>query len=111
MNCEDLVVKVASPLDFFENWACPFNIWLGEECPNGHRVALFIAACGLVVNTRYWDNHPREIPYVGYDHHSETYFFIFKIDNNGTTFLVMDKKCKITHVGDEEINYEEELKK
>jgi hypothetical protein len=49
-----------------------------------------IAAIHAVHFSGYFDGKLREPPRIGYDVMRDNYYFIFKIDNNGTTFVVSD---------------------
>jgi len=89
------IVYAISPLDFFYDATVTVQEWVAytEDPPSlgltrQQRWADFLAAVVAVSQHEYWEWELRDEPRVAYDAISDRYYFIFKIDNNGTTFVV-----------------------
>jgi len=82
---ETIYVVRREPLDFFGPGTIPVGEWISRD---GESAAEAIRACAAVTQHPSWEAELREPPRVGYCFHDQTPIFVFKIDNNGTTFLV-----------------------
>ena len=79
-------------LDFFEESTVPVSEWLKRPGASGRnlqekRDELFDALF-TVSQHPCWDWHMRLEPHVAYYPRQDTWYFIFKLNNNGSTFLV-----------------------
>jgi hypothetical protein len=94
-------VLMMAPLDWFYDSCIKVVDWLtsddyyssgdGVTRPDDRTAPwdLFLKACWAIMQTRPLDTL-RNPPYVAYDAASDSAYFIFKEDNNGTTYLVGD---------------------
>jgi hypothetical protein len=95
-----LSVQAVEPRDAYEPSTVPVQAWIDhvEELPFGLKRldawAQFIRAAAEVAKHPSWEWSLRTEPRVGYDAASDSHYFIFKIDNNGTTFLVSENPIK-----------------
>jgi len=103
-----MIIQCVPPLDNYNNVTVPLSSWLkwGDNPGNEHfvhecNVSEFIRkmnmlreAWSLVVNHPNWENELRCEPCVGYDPTGDCEFFIFKMENNGTTLVVSDTGFK-----------------
>jgi len=92
---DGLYVRETGPKDFFDSYTVPVGMWLknvrevegyysgGEE--------LFNRAVAALAKHTWWDWELRLPPQVGWDFVSDDVYFIFKSDNNGTTFFVSQR--------------------
>lgn len=85
-------VRATSPKDWFDDLTMTVREWLEKEAnPVGpsreDKESEFLEAKAEVEKHDSWDNEERHEPHVGYDPIEDTFYFIFKLDNNGTTFL------------------------
>jgi hypothetical protein len=78
--------------DFFEDCTLPVLDWLANKEGQDAKKAWsdFMAATKAVTSHEWWEWELRHEPYVGYDVKQDSHYFIFKIDNNGTTFVVSE---------------------
>jgi hypothetical protein len=84
-----ITVKVVGPLDFFENHTLLLEEWLARNSEERVRcIEDFMRAVIAVSHHEWWDGMMRCEPRVAYNPDGEHPYFIFKLDNNGTTFLV-----------------------
>ena len=94
---EMYVLECVQPLDWFDVSTKRVDDWLNElpkfqlEQVEGWK--LFLMAVAAVQQHLYWDGELRRVPRVGYNPQNDQrgpsgIYFIFKLDNNGTTFLV-----------------------
>lgn len=73
------------PLDFFYDSTVPVTNWL-ESDPERH--GEYVRACAAYAQNRHAEEPLRCVPHVAYNVFNDSYFFIFKQDNNGTCILV-----------------------
>lgn len=82
------------PLDSYEDYTVsipdfvrvdPARQW-GET--STQKWAAFMGASAALLAHPDYDGFLREPPRVAYDRQTDDYYFIFKLDNNGTTFIV-----------------------
>lgn len=78
-------VRAISPRDFFHEGTIDVFKWIGNST---ERCEEFMLAVAAVSRHELWEADIRQIPRVAYDVSSDSTYFIFKIDNNGSTFLV-----------------------
>lgn len=84
-NDSGLHVLVTGPLDFFVEWTVDIDDWATSPV----QVSEVVRACFAVAKCKDWDGVQRGYSgRVAYDAASDSHYFIFKLDNNGTTFLV-----------------------
>lgn len=83
-------VALSSALDFFDDCTVPVLQWLtsGPSELRLERQEEYIKACAAYAANPYADFSLRMQPHVAYDVFNDTYYFIFKQDNNGTCLLV-----------------------
>ncbi len=75
-------------LDFFEASTVPVFQWMEElNCPDDG-LWDFLKAVAVVTKEPLWEWNLRVPPRVGYDPVSDGPVFIFKLANNGSTFVV-----------------------
>jgi len=96
MQLRNWSVQECFPLDFFDESTLTIEQWLAnsEESQAQGRVAKWatlIHACSLVEKYIAEDGLRQE-PRVGYNPGTDASFFIFKVSNNGTTYLVAPQK-------------------
>lgn len=90
-EAEGLKVVAISPLDFFDDYTLAITDWMGRDSYDAtiaDKVERYTEAFAAVSRHPYWDGRLRCLPRVGYNPAEDEGYFIFKIDNNGTTFLV-----------------------
>jgi len=89
---DSMIVVRIPPLDFFGDVTIPVLEWLGRVSPNGRtpnsKLEDFILACAAVGPHLEHEALRGEGPAVAYNALTDSDYFIFKVDNNGTTFLV-----------------------
>ena len=74
------------PLDFFEDCSIPIAQWIKDD---KERQQMFMLACYLVFPfVSDDDGGLRHGAYVAYDIGHDESVFIFKVDNNGSTYVV-----------------------
>lgn len=89
-STEGLYILEMGPLDCFTSFTLSAAEWVGrhEEGPEA-AAALLIDACFTVAKHPLWDGVQRSYsPRVAFNAQTDSLYFIFKLDNNGTTFLV-----------------------
>jgi hypothetical protein len=76
--------------DFFTENTLPVLEWIGarEGTEALKAWSEFMGAVKAVMTHDWFEWELREEPHVGYDIKHDENYFIFKIDNNGTTFVV-----------------------
>jgi len=92
-----LFVHCFGILDFFEESTLTIDQYLhtsqlGIDPVN--KWELIISSIIAVSKHGFWENDLRVDPRVAYDIISDSAIFIFKIDNNGTTFIVSNRLMK-----------------
>ncbi|MBI2471491.1 MAG: hypothetical protein HYV59_09655 [Planctomycetes bacterium] len=86
------------PRDFFEEATLYVSDWIDKEITIPPHVAKtdkwseFLSAVSTVTRHRLWEWDFTTEPCVGYDVNSDSYYFIFKMLNNGSTFVVSKDK-------------------
>lgn len=90
-------VQAVEPKDCFDSCTLTVEQWLAGLGPEGSGARCegwrdLMMAVEAVVSHSLWEWQLRCTPRVAYDVEYDRPFFIFKIDNNGTTFLVADFK-------------------
>ncbi len=77
-------------LDFFGGCTVPVSEWVHTaEVFLPHQAwSEFLKAADAVSHHGYWDGQLREEPCVGYNPNTDHHYFIFKLDNNGTSYVV-----------------------
>ena len=92
------LVRAASPKDYFPDLTLGVKEWLEigrrDQQPSRQperEQSDFLDAQAAVEQHPYWEPEERHEPHVGYDPIDDSYYFIFKIDNNGTTFFVSQR--------------------
>lgn len=100
---DDLKVLAIDPLDCFEDFTVPIGDWLSRDtfdCDAYDKIAAYTRAFAAVSRHPLWDGRIRCLPRVAYNAIDDCGYFIFKIDNNGTTFLVGETLPEIDgHLG------------
>ena len=94
MQHQNWSVQECFPLDFFDTCTLTVEQWLANtDEPNGRTAkwATLIHACSLVEKYIAVDGLRQE-PRIGYDPGNDGTYFIFKVSNNGTTYLVAPQK-------------------
>ena len=92
------VVQAVAPKDYYDGCTLRVDEWLAKCGHDGVPLtpteawAEFMQAVAVVTQHRLWEWQLRQEPRVAYDAVSDRHYFIFKIDNNGTTFLVAGRK-------------------
>ncbi len=80
------------PLDYFQEATVEVLDWLsqsrGDFAGLSRRCRAYWGACEAVEKHELWDGELRHMPHVGYDRNRDSEYFIFKLSNNGTTFIV-----------------------
>ena len=101
----EMKVIVLPPLDHLEENTLTLAEWLRKitHAPHGDPsceiggMDLFLRAVHAVTQYEYWEFNLRCMPRVAYNPERDEPFFIFKIVNNGTTFLVGDNLPDFEH--------------
>ena len=85
-------VTYRPPLDFFEDATLTLAEWLDKSDPQQRiqKMATFMKSVVAVSRHPVWEWDLRCEPRVAYNPALDDTYFIFKIDNNGSTFLVGD---------------------
>ena len=82
-------VYCCNPLDWFQPFTKTVNecgfLDLPSEFSEDYRCACLAVACH-----QFWDGERRHEDYVMYGPEVDGYYFAFKLNNNGTTFLVTE---------------------
>jgi hypothetical protein len=84
------ICHVKAPLDYYESSTLSVDQWIKQQREQSATDAWsdFLQAVAVVTKEPFWEWGLRLPPRVAYDPVSDGHYFIFKIDNNGTTFVV-----------------------
>lgn len=75
--------------DFYEGSTLTVEEWLKRtDEPELKKWEKFMSACDELFKHKDWDYKLRTPPRIGYDYEKDCEYFIFKLDNNGLTFVV-----------------------
>jgi hypothetical protein len=89
-------VQFMDPKDFFYSSTLTVDEWIKKEMPisgrTEHELRLEWAEASNILGAdpRFGLGGVRGEPRVAYDIHSDSYYFIFKMDDNGNVFVVSD---------------------
>ncbi len=77
-------------LDWFGGCTVPVSKWVNraEIVSVPEAWSQFLSAAEAVSQHEYWDGDLRQEPHVGYNPGKDHHYFIFKLDNNGTSYVV-----------------------
>ena len=81
-------VMMCPPLDFFVDCTVAVTDWFSTAEDPIWAWNFFLEACKVLTKCDFFDCKLRNEPRVAYDATIDSAYFIFKINNNGTTFLV-----------------------
>jgi hypothetical protein len=84
------ICHATGPLDSFQYSTLSVFEWI-ERGPIPAQWSEFLEAVAEVTSHPLWEWQLRHPPCVGYDPVSDSPYFIFKIDNNGLTFVVSQR--------------------
>ena len=86
-----MILHLTTPRDWFDDCTVTVAEWLGraplDETNPYYRWSQWIRACAMVSKIGRLRTEPR----VGYDPVSDQHYFVFKEDNNGTTWFVAEQ--------------------
>ena len=93
-------IYVDGAKDHFEELTLSVQDWLSIDVDTfclskSDKEEIFAQASTAVTLHPYWEDDLRCEPYIGYDFINDYHYFIFKLDNNGTTFMVSPDEVKI----------------
>ncbi len=71
--------------------------WIARHEGQGRAWSEFLSAAAAVAEHRDWDGMLRDEPRVVYDALDDQHFFMFKLDNNGTTLFAAHKIIDTEH--------------
>jgi hypothetical protein len=88
-------VEAVPPLDFYMPYTLSLEEWLKRKDDSRHlrridKMRFFVAACVAASKHPWWDGVLRDEPRIALDLANDDLVVIFKLDNNGNTFLVRD---------------------
>jgi hypothetical protein len=87
-------VQAISPRDSYEEVSLLVTDWINKSMITDFNIKIekYYEAYQAVQKHSFWEYHEREEPRVSYDIVHDEEIFIFKIDNNGTTFIVSQRE-------------------
>jgi len=99
-----IIIQCVPPLDFYTETTLPLSKWLtwkayavGNNFANDCNIASYIEKLNklqevwkMVTEYPDWEKVLRDEPRVGYDPVNDCDFFIFKMENNGTTLVISE---------------------
>lgn len=95
VNIDGFYIHDLGPKDFFENKTLSIEEWMQKDEPN--RIEKWEKLIKVIVSLskhKYWENNLRNAPRIGYDIVTDSDYFVFKINNNGITFIIAEREMK-----------------